>query len=117
MLLTGGHCYYTWDDCTCTSELLTGHWHDWFIPGCSREASSRVHRYTHEEGWVEDLPDLTVGRYGHGCAAFTMDEEQVINQTFHLEKRKVLHMKYFIFYVLDLPRSRRMWTLAVGSLF
>ena len=74
-----------------------------------------MHRYTQEEGWVEDLPDLTVGRYGHGCAAFTMDEEQVINQTFHLKKRKVLHMKYFIFYVLDLPRSRRMWTLAVGS--
>ena len=39
--------------------------------------SSKVHRYTREEGWVEDLPDMTVGRYGHGCAAFTINQEQV----------------------------------------
>ena len=29
---------------------------------------------------MEDLPDMTVGRYGHGCAAFTMDQEQVTDQ-------------------------------------
>ena len=49
-------------------------------PGCSRVASSKVHRYTQEQGWVEDLPDMTVGRYGHGCAAFTVNQEQVRDQ-------------------------------------
>ena len=38
--------------------------------------SAKVHRYN-LEGWVEELPDLTVGRRMHGCAAFSMEEEQV----------------------------------------
>ena len=83
MLLTGGHCYFTWDNwehCTCTCDSASGHVDDWDIPGCSRLSSSKVHRYTQEQGWVEDLPDMTVGRYGHGCAAFTMDQEQVTDQ-------------------------------------
>ena len=60
VLLTGGHCY--WGLC---------YW------GKPLQASSKVSRYTREEGWVEDLPDMNQGRYGHGCTAFTMNQEQV----------------------------------------
>ena len=66
-------------------------------PGCSRVASSKVHRYTQEQGWVEDLLDLTMGRYGHGCAAFTMKEEQV--KTFFIGKPKILSSIFQIYLV------------------
>ena len=83
VLLTGGRCKWGTmaPDCACTcapalpSFGLCSMWRD----GCIRPsamAGSKVHRYN-QEGWVEDLPDLTVGRYGHGCAAFTMNQEQV----------------------------------------
>ena len=97
VLLTGGVCFYHWEDCPCTS--------DWSIPGCRREASSKVHRYTQEQGWMEDLPDMTVGRYGHGCAAFTMNQEQVRDQK---------NLQFLFNYISDLPRCWRMWTVAVG---
>ena len=63
--------------------LLTGGFHicEWHI--CERpgfQAGSKVHRYTQAQGWVEDLPDLIHGRYGHGCAAFTVNQEQVRDQ-------------------------------------
>ena len=84
VLLTGGHCYWgEWRfDCTCTCApaLPSFGLCDVYTDGCNRPsamASSKVHRYTREEGWVEDLPDMTVGRYGHGCAAFTINQEQV----------------------------------------
>ena len=84
MLLTGGHCYFTWDNwdhCTCTCDSASGHGDDWYdAPGCSRLSSSKVHRYTRDQGWMEDLLDMTVGRYGHGCAAFTVNQEQVRDQ-------------------------------------
>ena len=81
VLLTGGHCYNFKPNCTCTCGfVLTDGICDWGSSGCSRLASSKVHRYTQEQGWVEDLPDLTVGRYGHGCGAFTMNQEQVRDQ-------------------------------------
>ena len=50
--------------------------------------SSKVRRYN-LEGWVEDLPDLTVGRRMHGCAAFTMEEEQVKRSSLRIERRKL----------------------------
>ena len=47
--------------------LLTGgHW-----------TMNKVSRYRRDQGWVEDLPDLTVGRMSHGCAAFSKENEQV----------------------------------------
>ena len=49
------------------SVLLTGgHW-----------TMNKVSRYGRDQGWVEDLPDLTVGRMSHGCAAFSKENEQV----------------------------------------
>ena len=86
VLLTGGNCYmfgfdhWTWMPtcpCSCGFELLEGDVCDWHTLGCSRVASSKVHRYTRDQGWVEDLPNMAMGRHGHGCAAFTMDQEQV----------------------------------------
>ena len=63
------------------SVLLTGGFHfcvEWWCSGAP--AGSKVHRYTQAQGWVEDLPDLIHGRYGHGCAALTMNQEQVRGQ-------------------------------------
>ena len=40
-------------------------------------AESRVSRYRIDQGWLEDLPVLKVGRYLHGCTAFTKDDEEV----------------------------------------
>ena len=40
-------------------------------------AESRVTRYRIDQGWVKDLPELNIGRYYHGCAAFTKDDEEV----------------------------------------
>ena len=42
--------------------------------------TAKVYRYN-LEGWVEDLPDMTVGRRMHGCAAFTLEEEQVFRSS------------------------------------
>ena len=108
MLLTGGHCFLGRDDCTCTCGfVLTDGICDWGWSDCSRLSSSKVHRYTQEQGWVEDLPDMTVGRYGHGCAAFTMNEKQV---------KKYQRCSRFLFnYISDLSCGWRMWTVAVGS--
>ena len=38
---------------------------------------TRVSRYTREQGWGEDLPDLIFGREDHGCASYTKDDEEV----------------------------------------
>ena len=35
-----------------------------------------VSRYS-RDGWVEDLPSLKVGRYGHGCSQYLSGGEQV----------------------------------------
>ena len=59
------------------SVLLTGGFNSVVDCPSPGEVSSKVHRYTQDLGWVEDLPDLKDGRYGHGCASFTMDAEQV----------------------------------------
>ena len=40
-------------------------------------AESRVSRYRIDQGWLEALPVLKVGRYLHGCTAFTKDDEEV----------------------------------------
>ena len=34
-------------------------------------------RYTCQQGNRELLPDMNVGRYNHGCAAFTKETEKV----------------------------------------
>ena len=36
-----------------------------------------VSRYSKAQGWVEDLPDLAVGRVRHGCTSFSMDNQEV----------------------------------------
>ena len=46
------------------------------LTGGSGLVSSKVSRYT-RQGWVEDLPDMSLGRMNHGCAAFIQDNEQV----------------------------------------
>ena len=38
---------------------------------------NKVSRYQMDQGWVEDLPELKFGRYYHGCAAFTKEDEKV----------------------------------------
>ena len=38
---------------------------------------NKVSRYQMDQGWVEDLPELNIGRRYHGCASFTKDDEQV----------------------------------------
>ena len=97
-------CYIFSDSCSVPdgdSVLLSGGFdNDVDCFDCSMQASSKVHRYTQEEGWVEDLPDLTVGRYGHGCAAFTMNQEQVR-----------IHRHYYssiFYYISDLSYGWRM---------
>ena len=44
-----------------------------------------VSRYSSPQGWVEDLPDLAVGRVRHGCTSFTMDNQEVncYNSVYH----------------------------------
>ena len=41
------------------------------------DSLTRVSRYTREQGWVEDLPELLIGREDHGCASYTKDDEKV----------------------------------------
>ena len=38
---------------------------------------SRVSLYNREHGWVEDLPELLIGRYDHGCSSYTKDDLNV----------------------------------------
>ena len=40
------------------------------------DTRNTVSRYN-RSGWVEDLQDMTVGRYRHGCAGFMKDGELV----------------------------------------
>ena len=56
--------------------------------------SAKVRRYN-LEGWVEDLPDLTVGRRMHGCAAFTMEGEHVCKGIEHKQFHH-LHQVYLV---------------------
>ena len=39
-----------------------------------------VSRYT-TDGWIEDLPELNVGRRGHGCGYFYNDDMQRVSIT------------------------------------
>ena len=48
------------------SVVLTGGWF-------TRNKVSRYNR----SGWVEDLANMTEGRFGHGCAGYMMDGELV----------------------------------------
>ena len=82
VLITGGRC--KWGSmgpdcgCNCAPALPSYGLCSMYMDGCIRPAtaSSKVHRYD-REGWMEDLPDLNDGRYGHGCASFTMNQKQV----------------------------------------
>ena len=38
---------------------------------------SKVSRYN-KDGWMEDLPDLNMGRWAHGCAGYKRGSEQVL---------------------------------------
>ena len=44
--------------------------------------SKTVARYN-RSGWVEDLQDMTVGRYLHGCAGYMKDGELVSRYSIH----------------------------------
>ena len=39
----------------------------------TRKKASRYNR----QGWVEDLPDISIGRLHHACAGYTKNGEQV----------------------------------------
>ena len=39
----------------------------------TRKKASRYNR----QGWVEDLPDMSIGRFHHACAGYTKNDEQV----------------------------------------
>ena len=41
--------------------------------GGQRKKASRYNR----QGWVEDLPDISIGRWHHACAGYTKNDEQV----------------------------------------
>ena len=69
------------------------------------QASSKVHRYTRDVGWVEDLPDMTVGRYGHGCASFTMNQEQVRNHRHYY----ITTLFFIIFQIYLMAGGCRQW--------
>ena len=51
------------------SVVLTG--------GESGAIRSKVSRYN-KDGWMEDLPDLNMGRWAHGCAGYKRGSEQVL---------------------------------------
>ena len=42
---------------------------------------NKVSRYN-KDGWMEDLPDMIGGRWGHGCAGYKRGSEQVIYITY-----------------------------------
>ena len=69
------------------------------------QASSKVHRYTRDVGWVEDLPDMNDGRYGHGCAAFTMNQEQVRNHRHYY----ITTLFFIIFQIYLMAGGCRQW--------
>ena len=51
------------------SYFISGHG----VPGTPGKTVSRYDR----SGWMEDLPNMTVGRFRHGCAGFMKDGEMV----------------------------------------
>ena len=51
------------------SDTISGHG----VPGTPYKTVTRYDR----SGWVEDLPDMTLGRLRHGCAGFMKDGEMV----------------------------------------
>ena len=77
MLVTGGTRYHK--DFHPTHEDYNG--------------TAKVHRYNQDQGWVEDLPDLTVGRRMHGCAAFTLEEEQVLRRLL-----RIVTCNYYLYF-------------------
>ena len=44
--------------------------------GVMSETRKKASRYN-RQGWVEDLPDMSIGRFHHGCAGYTKNGEQV----------------------------------------
>ena len=46
------------------------------ITGGAGEALKKASRYN-RQGWVEDLPDMSIGRFHHACAGYTKNDEQV----------------------------------------
>ena len=45
-----------------------------------------------DQGWQEDLPELTIGRYWHACAAFTSSTRRVSSS--HGLKKGVIVDRY-----------------------
>ena len=63
------------------SVILTGGYN--YSSG-GNDSLTRVSRYNRKLGWVEDLPELKIGREDHGCASYTKDDEKVFTTLLQL---------------------------------
>ena len=72
-MLGNNRLWWLYFSSACSIELP-----EMFILTGGFDTMTTVSRYT-TDGWMEDLPELNVGRRGHGCGYFYNDDMQRVS--------------------------------------